>query len=131
MDYHIIWYNCWRHWDDAQWRWPGSIPQRSRLHKIFKGQSTNAHVCTITYLRIEALADEEAILWTALLSFLFFLICSAWLVLKYLQNHWKLAFGENLSLPALFSKELVMFSYYHFGNLFLFSDYSVKCSFTL
>ena len=49
--------------------------------------SAKAHVRTITYLRIEALADEKAILWTALLSFLFFLICSAWLVLKYLQNN--------------------------------------------
>jgi len=125
MDYYIIWYNCWPHWDNAQWPWPGSIPQRSRLHKIFKGQSTHARVRTITYLRIEALADDKAILWTALLifkviKFSFFLSCSVWLVLKYLPNHWKWAFGENPSLPVLFSEELVMFSYCHFGNPFFF-----------
>jgi len=24
------------HWDDVQWPWQGSIPQRSRSHKTFK-----------------------------------------------------------------------------------------------
>ena len=38
MDFHITWYKCFPHWDDVQWPWPGSITQRSRSHKTFKGQ---------------------------------------------------------------------------------------------
>ena len=28
MDYHLTWYKCCPHWEDVQWPWPGSIPQR-------------------------------------------------------------------------------------------------------
>ena len=38
MYFHITWYKCFPHWDDVQWPWPGSITQRSRSHKTFKGQ---------------------------------------------------------------------------------------------
>jgi len=55
MDYHLTWYKCCPHWDIVQWPWPGSIPQRSRSHTTFKGQSTHAHVSTITYVCIERL----------------------------------------------------------------------------
>ena len=41
MDYHLTWYKCCPHWDDVQWPWPGSIPQRSRSHNTFNGQSTH------------------------------------------------------------------------------------------
>ena len=50
MDYHLTWYKCCPHWDDMQWPWPVCIPQRSRSHKTFKGQSTHACVRTITYI---------------------------------------------------------------------------------
>ena len=43
------------HWDDVQWPWSGSIPQRSRLHKTFKGQSTHARVRAITSVCIDGL----------------------------------------------------------------------------
>ena len=29
MDYHLTWYKCCPLWDDVQWPWPGSRPQRS------------------------------------------------------------------------------------------------------
>ena len=38
MDYHITWYKCFPHWYEVQWPRPGSITQRSRSHKTFKGQ---------------------------------------------------------------------------------------------
>jgi len=69
---------------------------RSGLNQVpyLKGQAYTRHarVRTITYLRIEALAYYKAILCTALLifkviKFSFFLICSVWLVLRYLANH--------------------------------------------
>ena len=55
MDYHLIWYKCCPHWDKVPWPWHGSIPQRSRSHSTFKGQSTNACVRTITYVCIDVL----------------------------------------------------------------------------
>ena len=51
MDYHPSWYKCCPHWDDVQWPWLGSIPQRS--HSTFKGQSTHARFCAITYVGID------------------------------------------------------------------------------
>jgi len=36
MDYHLTGYKCCPYWDNVQWPWPGSIPQRSRSHKTFK-----------------------------------------------------------------------------------------------
>ena len=50
MDYHLTWYKCCPYWDDVQWPWPASIPQRSRSHKTFKGQSTHASV-TCSYIQ--------------------------------------------------------------------------------
>jgi len=41
MDYHLAWYKC-SHWVNVQWLWHGSIPQRSRSHTTFNGQSTHA-----------------------------------------------------------------------------------------
>ena len=52
MGSHINWYKCCPHWDNVQWSWSGSIPQRSRSH-IWR--STHARVQSITYLYIEAL----------------------------------------------------------------------------
>jgi len=49
MDYHLTGFKCCPHWDDVQWPWTGSIPQRSRSHKTFKGQSTLALVRTINF----------------------------------------------------------------------------------
>ena len=56
--YHLTWYKCCPHWDVVQWPWPGSIPQRSRSHKTFKGQSTNARVRAITYICIDELPSH-------------------------------------------------------------------------
>ena len=64
MDYHPTWYKCWSHWDDVQWPWPGSIPQLSRSHKTFKGQSTHACVHAITYVYIDGLPSN----WVQMLS---------------------------------------------------------------
>jgi len=50
MDYHIMWYKCCPHWDDVQWPWSLSIPQRSRSYKTFKGLITHACVCALTCL---------------------------------------------------------------------------------
>jgi len=58
MDYHLTWYKCCPHWDNVQWHWLGSIPQRSRSHKTSKGQSTHACVCTITYICIDGLPSN-------------------------------------------------------------------------
>jgi len=58
MDYHLIWYKCCPHWDGVQWPRLGSIPQRSRSHKTFKGQSTHAHVRAITYVCIDGLLSN-------------------------------------------------------------------------
>ena len=44
MDYNLTWYKCCPHLDNVQWPWPGSIPQRSKSHKTFNGQSTHACV---------------------------------------------------------------------------------------
>jgi len=41
MDYHVTWCKCYPHKNDVQWPWPRSIPQRSRSHDTFKGQSTH------------------------------------------------------------------------------------------
>ena len=53
MDYHLFWYKCCPHWDNVQWPWLGSIPQRSRSHETFNGQSTHARVCAITNICID------------------------------------------------------------------------------
>jgi len=58
VDNHVIWYTCCPHWDDVQWPWSWSIPQRSRSHEIFKGQSTHARVYAITYLCIDVLPSN-------------------------------------------------------------------------
>ena len=58
MDYHLTLYKCCPHWDDVQWPWLGSIPQRSRSHKTFKGQSTHACVCAVTYVCIDGLPSN-------------------------------------------------------------------------
>ena len=58
MDYHLTWYKCCPHWDDVQWPWLGSIPQRSWSHNTFKVQSTNARVCAITYVCIDGLSSN-------------------------------------------------------------------------
>ena len=55
MDYHLSWYKCCPHWDDVQWHWPRSIPQRSRSQETFKGQGSHARVCTITYVCIDGI----------------------------------------------------------------------------
>jgi len=55
-------YNCLLtivpHWDDVQWSWPGSKPQRSRSPESFKGQSTHARVRDITYVCIDGLPSN-------------------------------------------------------------------------
>ena len=56
MDYHVTWYKCclqW--WDDVQWPWPGSIPQKSRSQETFKGQNTHVRGRAITYKWIDGL----------------------------------------------------------------------------
>jgi len=58
MDDHLTCYKCCPHWDDVQWPWPGSIPQRSSSHKTFKGQSTHACVCAITYICMDGLPSN-------------------------------------------------------------------------
>ena len=58
MDYHLTWYKCCPHWEDVQWPWPGSIPQRSRSHNTFKGLSTHAGVRSITYVCIDILPSN-------------------------------------------------------------------------
>ena len=40
------------HWDAVQWPWPRSIPQKSRSHKTFKGQSTQSWSCLLYNLRM-------------------------------------------------------------------------------
>ena len=55
MNYHLTWYKCCPHWNDVQWPWPWSKPQRSRSHKTFKGQSTHTRVCAVTYIYIDGL----------------------------------------------------------------------------
>jgi len=47
-DYHLTW----------SWPCPGSIPQRSRSHNTFIGQSTHARVCAITYVYIDGLPSN-------------------------------------------------------------------------
>jgi len=71
-------YKCCPHWDDVQWPWPGSIPQRSRSHETFKVQSTHARVRAITYVCIDyhltwykccpkkTTVGHLAVLWTVL-----------------------------------------------------------------
>jgi len=51
MDYHVTWYKCCPYWDDVQWLWPGSIPQRSRSHKTFNSQAYTCS-CLLYNLRI-------------------------------------------------------------------------------
>ena len=58
MDYHLTWNKCCPHWGDVRWPWPGFIPQRSRSHKTFKGQSIHACVCSITYICINGLPSN-------------------------------------------------------------------------
>ena len=58
MDYHLTWYKCCPHWNDVHWPWPGSIPQRSRSHETFKGQSTHARVCSITFVCMDGLPSN-------------------------------------------------------------------------
>ena len=58
MDYHLTWYKYCPHWDNVQWPWPGSIPQRLRSHKTFNSQSTYACVRAITYVCIDGLPSN-------------------------------------------------------------------------
>ena len=58
MDYHLTWYKCCPHWDDVQWPWLRSIPQRSRSHNTFKGQNIHACVPAITYICIDGLPSN-------------------------------------------------------------------------
>ena len=55
MDYHLTWYKCCPHWDDVQWPWRGSIPQRSSSHEKFKGQSSHPRLSAISYVCINGL----------------------------------------------------------------------------
>ena len=98
MDYHITWYEC-LYRDNVQWPWHGSIPQRSRSHEAFNGQSTNACVSAITYLCIEASIDDTylciealtcdiALLWTALYK--------SEVILRMLDNKIKTCKASNL-----------------------------------
>ena len=73
MDYHLTWYKCCPYWDDVQWPWPASIPQRSRSHKTFKGQSTHASV-TCSYIQ-EYLGYQS--------NNLYFLFSHSWPVVVY------------------------------------------------
>ena len=58
MDYHLTWNKCCRHWDNVQWPWPISIPQKSRSHKTFNIHSTHACVQAITYVCIDGLPSN-------------------------------------------------------------------------
>ena len=58
MDYLLTWYKCFLHSDDVQWPWLRSIPQRSRSHKTFKGQSTHARAQAITYVCMDGLPSN-------------------------------------------------------------------------
>ena len=74
MDYHITWYEC-PYWDNVQWPWPGSIPQKSRSHGTIKGQSIHALVCAITYLCIDGIP----------FNFVHMFFCPIWDIVQW---HW-------------------------------------------
>ena len=87
---------CCPHWDDVQWPWPVSIPQRLRSHKTFKGQSTHACFRAITYVCIEGLPSNLVQLLSSLRqcafiqeylgyrsNILYFLFSHSWPVVVY------------------------------------------------
>ena len=94
MDYHLTWYKCCPHWDDVQWPWLGSIPQRSGSHDTFNGQSTHAHALTYTTHNLNNFNKYPSITCSYIQEYLgylsnklYFLFSHSWPVVVYNFGH--------------------------------------------